>query len=120
MRKDATTDDYRNATSGEGKFGSLGYDWSDKPHRLLYDLCDEVDELRREIEFAEVVEIKHKIEIQVLKDLLMEAHIYLEEGKYYDIDKARRAVDPNFMFDEDGNESEESGLKKRVEELYDL
>lgn len=46
MREGTTTDDYRNALSGEGEFMSLGYEWSDKPHRLVYDLCGEVDHLR--------------------------------------------------------------------------
>lgn len=45
MREGSTTDDYRDAMSGEGEFGSLGYEWSDKPHRLVYDLCGEVDRL---------------------------------------------------------------------------
>jgi hypothetical protein len=43
MREGSTTDDYRNAVSGEGEPFSLGYEWSDKPHRLVYDLCGEVD-----------------------------------------------------------------------------
>lgn len=47
MREGATTEDYRRAISGEGDFGSLGYEWADKPHRLVYDLCGEVDVLRR-------------------------------------------------------------------------
>lgn len=46
MRNGSTTDDYRAALSGEGEIGSLGYEWSDKPHRLVYDLCGEVDHLR--------------------------------------------------------------------------
>lgn len=46
MRDDVTTDDYRKALSGEGDMWSLGYEWSDKPHRLVYDLCGEVDYLR--------------------------------------------------------------------------
>ena len=41
-----TTDNYRNAMNGEGSFGSLGYDWADKPHRLVYDLCNHIDELQ--------------------------------------------------------------------------
>lgn len=49
MREDSTTDDYRDALSGEGGFGSLGYEWSDKPHRLVYDLCGEIDLLRTRI-----------------------------------------------------------------------
>jgi hypothetical protein len=49
MREGSTTEDYRNACSGEGEFGSLGYEWSDKPHRLVYDLCGEIEDLRRQI-----------------------------------------------------------------------
>lgn len=40
------TSDYRLAPSGEGP---LAYTWDDKPHRLVYDLCGEVDTLRAEI-----------------------------------------------------------------------
>ena len=47
MRDGATTDDYRNACSGEGEFGSLGHEWTDKPHRLVYDLCGEIEILRK-------------------------------------------------------------------------
>lgn len=49
MREGSTTDDYRYAVSGQGEFGTLGYEWADKPHRLIYDLCGEVDELREKI-----------------------------------------------------------------------
>ena len=56
MRDGSTTDDYRNALSGEGEFMSLGYEWSDKPHRLVYDLCGEVDALRAQLtELADAV-----------------------------------------------------------------
>jgi hypothetical protein len=36
-----TTEDYRKAigADGEGPMGSPAYDWADKPHRLVYDLC---------------------------------------------------------------------------------
>jgi hypothetical protein len=47
MREGTTTDDYRNACVGEGEFGSLGYEWTDKPHRLVYDLCAEIDHLNK-------------------------------------------------------------------------
>jgi hypothetical protein len=33
MRDDATTQNYREAMSGKVGWGSLGYEWSDKPHR---------------------------------------------------------------------------------------
>ena len=32
-----TIDDYRNAPSG---IGPLAAEWKDKPHRLIYDLCN--------------------------------------------------------------------------------
>lgn len=34
------TDDYRNAPSG---IGPLSAEWKDKPHRLIYDLCREIE-----------------------------------------------------------------------------
>jgi hypothetical protein len=37
-----TTEDYRNAPSG---IGPLAAEWKDKPHRLVYDLCREVERL---------------------------------------------------------------------------
>jgi hypothetical protein len=49
MREGATTDDYRTALNGEGNFFSLGYEWADKPHRLVYDLCGEIDILNAKI-----------------------------------------------------------------------
>ena len=49
LRDNASTDDYRKAMSGEG---DLGLDWKDKPHRLVYDLCNEVDRLQEELRIA--------------------------------------------------------------------
>lgn len=50
MRDGATTEDYRLALGALpdqiGVFGTLSYEWADKPHRLVYDLCGEVDMLR--------------------------------------------------------------------------
>lgn len=56
MRGGATTDDYRNATKGEGGFGSLGYEWDDKPHRLIFDLCGEIDALREYLEWKPIAD----------------------------------------------------------------
>ena len=39
-------DDYRNAPSG---IGPKVVGWRDKPHRLIYDLCYEVELLRRKL-----------------------------------------------------------------------
>ena len=38
-----TTEDFRNAPSGDGP---LAAQWADKPHRLVYDLCRWVNSLR--------------------------------------------------------------------------
>ena len=46
MCEGATTEDYRKAMSGDDDAFGLGAQWSDKPHRLVYDLCGEVDALR--------------------------------------------------------------------------
>ena len=50
MREGSTTDDYRAALGSlpdeANKFGTLSYEWADKPHRLIYDLCGEIDALR--------------------------------------------------------------------------
>lgn len=37
-----TLEDYRSAPSGEGP---LAHEWSDKPHRLVYDLINEIKRL---------------------------------------------------------------------------
>lgn len=36
------TDDFRQAPAGVGPLASM---WDDKPHRLIYDLCNKIDEL---------------------------------------------------------------------------
>lgn len=41
-----TTDDYRKSPGGEGP---LAYQWEDKPHRHVYDLCGAVEEQAAEI-----------------------------------------------------------------------
>jgi len=44
LSKGTTTTDYRNAPSNSGP---LAAQWIDKPHRLIYDLCGEVERLWR-------------------------------------------------------------------------
>jgi hypothetical protein len=43
LRPGTDTRDYRLAPSG---VGPLAAEWADKPHRLVYDLCGEVERLR--------------------------------------------------------------------------
>ena len=42
---DFFVEDYKNAPSGEGPLAST---WEDKPHRLIYDLCQEIRKMQRE------------------------------------------------------------------------
>ena len=44
-----TTDDYRNAPSNIGPLAST---WDDKPHRLVYDLCRELEKVLAERDAA--------------------------------------------------------------------
>ena len=44
------TDDYRHAMGGRAKDPLLNYNWRDKPHRLVYDLCREIERLQEELE----------------------------------------------------------------------
>jgi len=37
---------YREAISGVSDSEQLNHDWEDKPHRLVYDLCNEVEKLQ--------------------------------------------------------------------------
>lgn len=50
------TNDYRNAPS---YWGPKAFQWLDKPHSLVYELCNEVDRLRKELADAkELIEFK--------------------------------------------------------------
>jgi hypothetical protein len=52
MRKGTTTDDYR-LSMGEPETDdmfTLAYQWQDKPHRHVYDLCNEIDNLNAELD----------------------------------------------------------------------
>ena len=42
---DFFVEDYKNAPSGEGPLAGT---WEDKPHRLIYDLCQEIRKMQRE------------------------------------------------------------------------
>jgi hypothetical protein len=63
MWKGTTTDDYRNAMSAPDTWdmSTLAYQWQDKPQRLIYDLCGEIDYLRELL-------IKHNIPIESPKE----------------------------------------------------
>lgn len=45
-----TTDEYRHAVAGSHDAPSiLRFNWADKPHRLVYDLCAEIEILKRQL-----------------------------------------------------------------------
>jgi hypothetical protein len=54
------TNDYRSAVNGEGPLAAT---WADKPHRLVYDLCGEIERLRmvagERIEMSPAVVLAH-------------------------------------------------------------
>ncbi len=52
MFEKLTTKDYLDALAGEGP---RALDWEDKPHRLVYDLCNEVERLSKIKAAAEAV-----------------------------------------------------------------
>jgi len=49
------TIDYREAISGTSDNETLNHNWEDKPHRLVYDLCGEVERLQKQLVLAESV-----------------------------------------------------------------
>jgi len=70
-RLQGTLDDYRHAPS---RTGPLGATWADKPHRLLYDLVAEIEQLRRLLDAAKAqaeaelsrgytVDVRHRAEL---------------------------------------------------------
>ena len=55
------TKNYIDAVSGKSKGQSyLAYEWADKPHRLVYDLCKEINKLRAEIKKLKI-DAKRKV-----------------------------------------------------------
>jgi hypothetical protein len=57
---DLDLEEYRYAPSGTGKYAS---DWKDKPHRLVYDLVEMVQQLRNELK-----EQRHEMVCDILTD----------------------------------------------------
>lgn len=46
----ANSRDYRDAPNGDGPHATA---WKDKPHRLLWDVCDDLDRLQSQLTMAE-------------------------------------------------------------------
>jgi hypothetical protein len=67
-----------------------------------------------ELDPAELENFRLKVKLAEMSDLLFDAHFHLEEGAYFDLAKARDAVDPAYYL-QDGDKI--SGLDERVELL---
>lgn len=70
-----------------------------------------------ELEEAEKKELWYKIKINELQELLSEAALSLEEGKYFDIERARKEVNSDYYYPENNNEKSE--LDKRCDMLLE-
>lgn len=60
-----STLDYMTAPMG---IGPQADEWNDKPHRLLYDLCQEVNRLRSQLLMAELDAERAQLEIERLEE----------------------------------------------------
>lgn len=75
-----TTQDYAESThvppDEEQAFMSLAYQWQDKPHRHVHDLCEWVDKLQDEVkDFHELVNLITKQEMSDNGNLFYPTHI---------------------------------------------
>lgn len=70
-------------------------------------------EARIELTPVEVKQLRYKIKINELEELLFSAHFNLEEGQYFNLEKARDDVDYKYYSPDDG----ENELEKRVDLL---
>ena len=71
----------------------------------------ELDEHEREL-------FRLKIKVKEMEDDMFNAHFYLTEGQYYDLDQARKELDPEYFLSNDPGEKK-SGLDERVEMLLE-
>ncbi len=65
-----------------------------------------------ELDEHEKKELWYKIKVEQLEELIFGAHFHLKEGKYFDLEKARKEVDPEYYCTD-----EKSPLDKRCDEL---
>lgn len=75
------TTDYREAISGFSDNETLNFDWEDKPHRLVYDLCSEVERLQKQLLLAESVVDKLKPYSVNQRQMVNSYHKYKLENK---------------------------------------
>lgn len=68
-----------------------------------------------ELDENEKKELWYKIKIKEMEELLFEAYFHLKEGKYYDLQRAREAVEPDYYMT--GDEGDENKIDKRCDEM---
>lgn len=69
-----------------------------------------------ELNDFEKKELWYKIKINEMEDILLEAHFNLTDGKFYDLNKARENLDPDYYLDDD---NKKSNLDKRADLLLE-
>ncbi len=67
-----------------------------------------------ELDEQEKKDFWNQIKIREMEDLLFDVHFHLEEGEYFDIEKARKAVNPDYYLTD-----EKSPLEKRCDMLLE-
>lgn len=68
-----------------------------------------------ELNETEQKELWYKVKIKEMEELLFEAYFNLRDGKHYDLDKARKAVEPDYYMT--GEEGDENNIDKRCDEM---
>lgn len=67
-----------------------------------------------ELDENEKKELWYKIKIKEMEELLFEASFNLRDGKHYNLEQARKAVDPEYYMTEEGDENK---IDKRCDEM---
>jgi hypothetical protein len=60
-----------------------------------------------ELNEYEIKELWYKIKLAEMEDLLLEAHFNVEEGKYFDLEKARKKLNPEYYCSDDKTKLDE-------------
>lgn len=70
-----------------------------------------------ELDDHEKKELWYKIRCDELVELLFEAHFHLKEGQFYDLERVKKAVEPDYYLDED--DKSKSPLDKRCDQMLE-
>ena len=67
-----------------------------------------------ELNQVEKQQFWYKIKMEEMEEMLFNAHFHLKEGKYFDLDKARKTLDPKYYCTD-----EKSPIDKRADEMLE-